>query len=79
MFLVRSFSYTPHASFSEEFLLHPHASFSEVFLTAYTSSSEVFLLHMLVLDVSLTLVLVKCFSYTPHASFSEVFLLHTSY
>ena len=29
--LVRSFSYTPDASFSEEFLL-PHANFSEVFL-----------------------------------------------
>ena len=32
--LVKSFSYTPHASFSEVFLLAytPHASFSEVFL-----------------------------------------------
>ena len=30
--LVKCFSYTPHASFSEVFLLTPHASFSEVFL-----------------------------------------------
>ena len=32
--LVRRFSYTPHASFAEVFLLKyiPHASFSEVFL-----------------------------------------------
>ena len=30
--LVRSFSYTPDASFSEEFLLTPDTSFSEEFL-----------------------------------------------
>ena len=43
--LVRCFCDTPHASFSEVFLL-PHASFSEVFLfhTPHARFSEVFLL-----------------------------------
>ena len=43
--LVKCFSYTPHASFSEVFLLHPDATSSEVFLLPHASFGEVFLLH----------------------------------
>ena len=71
--LVRSFSYTPRAGFSQEFLLHSSSWFSE---------SHEFLLHSLSLfkwGVSLTLlelVLVRSFSYTPRAGFSKRFPLH---
>ena len=74
---MRSLSYTPDGSFSEEFLLHssvvlivvrsfsyaPHAGFCEEFL-------------------SLTLLMLfwwpRSFYDAPHASFSEEFLLHPS-
>ena len=59
--LVRSFSYTAHACFSDEFLYNPDDTFSKVFL----------------LVTLLVLVLVRSFSYTPDANFSEEFLLYS--
>ena len=59
--LVRCFSYTPHASFSDEFLLQSRRYFSKVFLFV----------------TLLVIVLVRSFSCTPDASFSEEFLLHS--
>ena len=62
---MRSFPYTPDASFSEEFLLHSwYASFSEEFLlhSWYASFIQEFLLH------SWCKKIVKNFSYT-HTSF----------
>ena len=68
---MRSFSYTPDASFSEEFLLHHLIMFGEEFLLHSCFYFGVYL-------TSLVLILVKSFSYTPDASFSEEFFLHTS-
>ena len=83
--LVRSFSYTPRAGFSEEFLVQSSGRFSEEFaLHSWSCFSEDFLLHSwcyFLSGVSLTLlmlVLVRCFSSTPDASFSQEFLLHSS-
>ena len=59
--LVRYFSYTAHACFSDEFLYNPDDTFSKVFL----------------LVTLLVLVLVRSFSYTPDANFSEEFLLYS--
>ena len=73
---MRSFSYIPDASFSEEFLLHsytPVARFSEEFLLH--SSGYVWSGVCLTL---LVLVLAKSFSYTPGARLSEEFFLHTA-
>ena len=75
--LVRSFSYTPDATFSEEFLLH----------TSYMFIRDEFLLHtscyIYSLGVSLTLLMlclfVRSFSYTPDVIFiPQDFVLHTS-
>ena len=41
--LVRSFFYTPHPRFSEEFLLHSHARVSDEFYAPNASFSEEFL------------------------------------
>ena len=59
--LVRYFSYTAHACFSDEFLYNPDDTFSKVFL----------------LVTLLVIVLVRSFSYTPDANFSEEFLLYS--
>ena len=59
--LVRSFSYTPHASFS--------AAKAEVGDNRLYSATVSLTLLMLVL--------VRCFSYIPLAGFSEEFLLHS--
>ena len=84
--LVNSFSYTPGASFCEEFLgLHSaRAGFTDEFLLhSRCQSSEEFLLHswcLFLWGVSLTLrelVLLRSFPYTPDASFREEFLLHS--
>ena len=64
--LVRSFSYTPHASFSEEFLLHP--SFL-IMVRSFTSLMLVLVRSSYTPDTS--------FFCTPRASFSEEFLLHS--
>ena len=59
--LVRSFSYTPHASFS--------AAKCEVGDKRLYSATVSLALLMLVL--------VRCFSYIPHADFNEEFLLNS--
>ena len=64
--LVRSFSYTPRASFSEEFLLHP--SFL-IMVRSFTSLMLVLVRSSYTPDTS--------FFCTPRASFSEEFLLHS--
>ena len=83
IFSVRSFSYTPDASFSDEFLLHFWGYVYEEFLT---------LLMIIQWGVSLTLptlvlvmrlsytseaMFMKNFSYTPRAMSSEELLLHS--
>ena len=58
---MTSFSLSPRAGFSEEFLLHSWSSFREEFQSL----------------TLLELFLVRSFSYTPRADFSEEFLLHS--
>ena len=66
---VRSFSYTPYAGFSEEFLLHSSCSSQlnpDMILSVHLS----FFLHS-------SCCLVRSVSYTPRAVFSQEFLLHS--
>ena len=70
--LVRCFSYTSHASFIEEFLLHSSCCF---FLRSFSYTPHVFNEEYLTL---LMVVPVRCFSYTPHADHSEEFQSHTA-
>ena len=67
--LLRSFSYTPRAGFSEEFPLHSSSWFSEEFLLH--SSGHLF--YWWVSVTLLQLVLVRSFSYTPPAGLVRSF------
>ena len=65
--LVRSFSYTPHARFSEVFK-------RGVSFAGHRAQSVVLVRTLSCIPDA---VLVRGFSYTPHARFNEVFLLHS--
>ena len=68
--LVRSFSYTPDVSFSEEFLLLALLMLVFVRSFSYTPHASFGAAKAEVGDKRL---------YTPDAGFSKVFFLHTSY
>ena len=85
---MRSFSYTPRAGFSEEFLLHSSSWFYWGVSVSYVRDTSGFIEELLLHSsswfywgVSLTLfelVFVTSFSYTPGAGFRDEFLLHSS-
>ena len=75
LLLVRSFSYTPRADFSEEFLL-PHAMFIKLILVRSSSYTPEAGLQRGVSLTLLMLVFVRRFPLTPRVIFSEEFLIH---
>ena len=78
LLLVMSFSYTPRADFSEEFLL-PHAMFIKLILVRSSSYAPEACLQRGVSLTLLMLVFVRGFHLTPRVIFSEEFLIHSPY